>query len=196
MRELSNLWDGVERIVSADRVEAGRRLERVETELRATAEAERRALAREAREIRTRARRSGRAAGYRAGLKEAGRAFAAERRRWASLEAALSEALEAAVAAMAAELPEPALLRRQLRKCMAGLHEPARVKVHANAITAVRLAELWNACAGDIPLDVAVADYLKDGQFVMETETHIVEGSVEREMRSFCAGLREAVGDA
>jgi hypothetical protein len=30
----------------------------------------------------------------------------------------------------------------------------------------------------------------------METETHIVEGSVEREMRSFCAGLREAVGDA
>jgi hypothetical protein len=197
MNELSKLWDGVERIASADRVEACRHLERVETALRESAAAERRALAHKARVVRARARRSGYQAGYRAGLQAAAQAFAEEHRRWAALESKLGEALEAAIQAMAAELPETMLLRRQLRRCMASLDGAARLKVHANAVTAVRIAELWSACGhASPPVDMAIADYLKDGQFVMETEAHVVEGSVEREMAAFCEGLRHAVGHA
>ena len=97
---------------------------------------------------------------------------------------------------MAAELPEALLLERQWRKCAASLKDAAvRLKVHANAVTAVRMTELWKACGCATPaVDMVIADYLEDGQFVMETDTHTVEGSVEREMAAFCEGLRDAIG--
>jgi flagellar biosynthesis/type III secretory pathway protein FliH len=195
MSRLSNLWQRGERIASADRVRAERHLERVEAELREAAAEARRALSAEARKVRARARRSGYAAGYRAGLRQAALAFGAEHQRWQALEARLGEALDAAVRSMAAELPEAALLRSQLGKCLATVKDAVRLKVHANAVTAVRLAELWAACGYEAPaIDVVVADYLRDGQFVMETETNIIEGSIKHEIAAFCAGLREAAG--
>lgn len=197
MSRLSNLWDGVERIVSADKVQAERHLENVEAELRAAAAESRRALSMEARKVRARARRSGYAAGYRAGLKDAGLAFGAEHARWTALQARLDAALDQAIRAIAEDLPEALLLERQWRTCMASLKDATRLRVHANAITAVRLVELCKAGgAGEPDIDVVVADYLKDGQFVMETEAHTIEGSVEREMAAFCEGLRDAVQGA
>lgn len=148
----------------------------------------------DARKVRDRARRSGYAAGYRAGLREAGLAFGGEQANWASLQARLNAALDQAIRAVAAELPEALLLERQWRTCVASFKGATGLRVHANAATAVRLAELWKASGGaPSGIDIALADYLKDGQFVMETATHIVEGSVEREMAAFCEGLREAV---